>query len=56
MTDQTVEQTRGLMAALADTIRKSNARIDKLVIKQKSTKTLANTLCRRLDELEKDKE
>jgi uncharacterized coiled-coil protein SlyX len=54
MTDQTVEQTRGLMAMLANTIGKSNARINKLVIRQKSTKTLANTLCRRLDELEKD--
>jgi hypothetical protein len=56
MTDQTVEQTRGLMATLADTIGKSNARIDKLVIRQKSTKTFANTLCHRLDELEKDEE
>jgi hypothetical protein len=44
------------MATLADTIGKSDAWIDKLVIRQKSTKTLANTLCRRLDELEKDEE
>jgi hypothetical protein len=44
------------MAMLADTIGKSNARIDKLVIRQKNTKTLANTLCHRLDELEKDEE
>jgi hypothetical protein len=56
MTDQTVEQTRGLMATLADTIGKCNARIDKLVIRQKITKTLGNTLCRRLDELETDEE
>jgi hypothetical protein len=54
MTDQTVEQTRGLMATLADMIGKSDARIDKLVIKQKSTKTLANTLCCRLDELDEE--
>jgi uncharacterized coiled-coil protein SlyX len=33
MTDQTIEQTRGLMATLANTIGKSNAMIDKLVIK-----------------------
>jgi uncharacterized coiled-coil protein SlyX len=35
MTDQTVEQTRGLMATLADTIGKFDARINKLVIRQK---------------------